>query len=146
MIEINENFLIEVSKLKRQRLIIDWKFINLNIYHDKSFKKFKNWIRNIFNAFKINFHTFSRNELRSIEFSNSFATRRRSAEITKKKKFENYIEDVTIKKLFKLFNWFYEKFIKSTFYYCTEAWYNKIKLIIKCKRFCCVCRDFKNRL
>ena len=41
-IEINENFLIKVLELKRQRLIIDLKFINLNIYHDKSFKKFKN--------------------------------------------------------------------------------------------------------
>ena len=40
-IEINENLLIEILKLKRQRLIIDLKFTNLNIYHDKSFKKFK---------------------------------------------------------------------------------------------------------
>ena len=41
-IEINENLLIKILKLKRQRLIIDLKFINFNIYHDKSFKKFKN--------------------------------------------------------------------------------------------------------
>ena len=41
-IEINESFLTEVLELKRQRLIIDLKFINLDIYHDKSFKKFKN--------------------------------------------------------------------------------------------------------
>ena len=41
-IKINENLLTEISKLKRQRLIIDLKFINFNIYHDKSFKKFKN--------------------------------------------------------------------------------------------------------
>ena len=41
-IEIDENLLIETSELKRQRLIIDLKFANLNIYHDKSFKKFKN--------------------------------------------------------------------------------------------------------
>ena len=42
MIKIDENLLIEVSELKQQRLIIDLKFINLNIYYDKSFKKFKN--------------------------------------------------------------------------------------------------------
>ena len=41
MIKINENFLTEALKLKRQRLIIDLKFINFNIYHDKNFKKFK---------------------------------------------------------------------------------------------------------
>ena len=41
-IEIDENLLTEASELKRQRLIIDLKFINLNIYYDKSFKKFKN--------------------------------------------------------------------------------------------------------
>ena len=40
-IEIDESFLIEMSKLKRQRLIIDLKFTNLDIYHDKNFKKFK---------------------------------------------------------------------------------------------------------
>ena len=42
IIKIDEIFLTEVSELKRQRLIIDLKFINFNIYHDKSFKKFKN--------------------------------------------------------------------------------------------------------
>ena len=41
-IEIDEDLLTEVSELKRQRLIIDLKSANLNIYHDKSFKKFKN--------------------------------------------------------------------------------------------------------
>ena len=41
-IEINENFLTEILKLKQQRLIIDLKFINFNIYLDKYFKKFKN--------------------------------------------------------------------------------------------------------
>ena len=41
-IEINKNLLIKILKLKRQRLIIDSKFTNLNIYHDKNFKKFKN--------------------------------------------------------------------------------------------------------
>ena len=40
-IEIDENLLIEISKLKQQCLIIDLKFTNLDIYHDKSFKKFK---------------------------------------------------------------------------------------------------------
>ena len=41
MIEIDESLLIEALELKRQRLIIDLKFTNFNIYHDKSFKKFK---------------------------------------------------------------------------------------------------------
>ena len=40
-IEIDKSFLIETSELKRQRLIINLKFTNLNIYHDKNFKKFK---------------------------------------------------------------------------------------------------------
>ena len=57
-IEIDENLLTEVSELKQQRLIIDLKFTNLNTYHDKSFKKFKNWTRNAFNAFEINFSYF----------------------------------------------------------------------------------------
>ena len=58
MIEIDENFLTEALKLKRQRLIIDLKFINFDIYHDKSFKKFKDWTRNALNAFKTNFSYF----------------------------------------------------------------------------------------
>ena len=41
-IEIDENFLTKVSALKRQRLIIDLKFTNLDIYYDKNFRKFKN--------------------------------------------------------------------------------------------------------
>ena len=57
-IEIDENLLTEASELKRQRLIIDLKSANLNIYHDKSFKKFKNWTRNALNAFEINFSYF----------------------------------------------------------------------------------------
>ena len=40
-IKIDESFLIEASELKRQRLIIDLKSANLDIYHDKNFKKFK---------------------------------------------------------------------------------------------------------
>ena len=40
-IEIDESFFIKTSELKRQRLIINLKFANLNIYHDKCFKKFK---------------------------------------------------------------------------------------------------------
>ena len=42
IIKIDENFLTEVSELKRERLIIDLKSANLNIYYDKNFKKFKN--------------------------------------------------------------------------------------------------------
>ena len=40
--EIDENFFAKILKLKRQRLTIDLKSTNLNIYNDKSFKKFKN--------------------------------------------------------------------------------------------------------
>ena len=40
-IEFNESFLTEALKLKRQRIIVDLKFVNLNIYHNKNFKKFK---------------------------------------------------------------------------------------------------------
>ena len=57
-IKIDENLLTEVLKLKRQRLIIDLKSTNLDIYHDKSFKKFKDWTRNALNAFEINFSYF----------------------------------------------------------------------------------------
>ena len=40
--EIDENLFIKISKLKRQRSTIDLKLTNLDIYNDKSFKKFKN--------------------------------------------------------------------------------------------------------
>ena len=41
IIKIDEN-LAKVLELKRQRLIIDLKSTNFDIYNDKSFKKFKN--------------------------------------------------------------------------------------------------------
>ena len=56
--KIDENFLAKASKLKRQRLTIDLKSTNLDIYNNKSFKKFKNWTRNIFNVFEISFFYF----------------------------------------------------------------------------------------
>ena len=40
--KVDENLFIKVSKLKRQCSTIDLKSTNLNIYNDKSFKKFKN--------------------------------------------------------------------------------------------------------
>ena len=59
--EIDENLFTEILKLKRQRSTINLKSTNLNIYNDKSFKKFKNWTRNAFNAFEINlFYFFSK--------------------------------------------------------------------------------------
>ena len=85
-IEINENLLTKVSKLKQQRLIIDLKFINLNIYHDKSFTKFKTEHVTLLTLSRLISHIFSRNELKSIKLSSSFATRRRSAKITRKKR------------------------------------------------------------
>ena len=56
--KIDENFLAKILKLKRQRSTIDLKSTNLNIYNNKSFKKFKNWTRNVFNIFEINFFYF----------------------------------------------------------------------------------------
>ena len=38
MIEINENLLTEILKLKLLRSIFNLKFFNLDIYHDKSFE------------------------------------------------------------------------------------------------------------
>ena len=40
--KIDENLLAKVSRLKRQRSTIDLKSTNLDIYNNKSFKKFKN--------------------------------------------------------------------------------------------------------
>ena len=56
--EIDENFLAKVSELKRQRLTIDLKLTNLDIYNDKSFKKFKNWTHNVLNVFETSFFYF----------------------------------------------------------------------------------------
>ena len=52
--KIDENLFAKILKLKRQRSIIDLKSTDLNIYNDKNFKKFKNWTRNVLNAFEIN--------------------------------------------------------------------------------------------
>ena len=56
--KINENLFAKVLKLKRQHSTIDLKSTNLNIYNNKNFKKFKNWTRNVLNAFEINFFYF----------------------------------------------------------------------------------------
>ena len=48
----------KILKLKRQRSTIDLKLTNFDIYNDKSFKEFKNWTRNVFNAFEVNFFYF----------------------------------------------------------------------------------------
>ena len=40
--KIDKNLLAKTSKLKRQRSTIDLKLTNLDIYNNKSFKKFKN--------------------------------------------------------------------------------------------------------
>ena len=44
-----------------------------------------------------------------------------------------------IKELFELFDRFYKEFIKLTFYHYIKIHCNEIKLIIKCKRFRCIC-------
>ena len=56
--KIDENFFAKTLKLKQQHSIIDLKSTNLDIYNDKSFKKFKNWTYNVFNVFEINFFYF----------------------------------------------------------------------------------------
>ena len=58
IIKIDENLLAKVSGLKRQHSTINLKSTNFDIYNDKSFKKFKNWTRNVLNVFKINFFYF----------------------------------------------------------------------------------------
>ena len=61
------------------------------------------------------FFTFSRNKLKSIKYNNSFATRRRSAEEIKKKKFEDYLKDVIMKEFLKFFDQFNKEFAKLLF-------------------------------
>ena len=61
------------------------------------------------------FSTFFQNELKSIEHNNSFATSRRNVEIIKKKKFENYLKDVIIKKFLKFFDQLNKKFAELLF-------------------------------
>ena len=63
---------------------------------------------------------FFQNELKSIKHNNSFATRYRNAEIIKKKKFKNYLENVTMKEFLKFLDQFDEKFVKSLFCYHTK--------------------------
>ena len=48
--------------------------------------------------------TFFRNKSRSVKHNNLFATRRRNTKIIKKKKFKNYLKNVTIKKFLEFFD------------------------------------------
>ena len=65
--------------------------------------------------------TFLRNESKSVEHNNLFATHRRSAEIIKKKEFEDYSENVTIKEFLEFSDQLDEEFAKSSFYCRTET-------------------------
>ena len=56
--KIDKNLFAKTLKLKRQRSTIDLKSTNLDIYNNKSFKKFKNWTCNVLNAFEISFFYF----------------------------------------------------------------------------------------
>ena len=51
---MNDNSSNEIFQFKRQRSIVELKSTNLNLYYDKSYKEFKDWIRNVLNAFEIN--------------------------------------------------------------------------------------------
>ena len=59
---------------------------------------------------------FFRNKSRSIKYNNSFATRRRSAEIIKKKKFKDYSENVAMKEFLEFSDQFNKEFVKSSFH------------------------------
>ena len=61
------------------------------------------------------FSIFFRNKLRLVKHSNLFATRRRSAEIIKKKEFENYSENVIMKEFLEFLDQFNEEFVKLSF-------------------------------
>ena len=52
-VRANDDFFDETFQLKRQRSVAELKSANLNLYYDKSYKEFKNWTRNAFNAFEI---------------------------------------------------------------------------------------------
>ena len=49
----NDDFFDETSQFKRQRSVVELKSTNLNLYYNKSYKEFKDWTRNAFNAFEI---------------------------------------------------------------------------------------------
>ena len=83
--------------------------------------------------------TFFWNKSKSIKHNNSFATRRRSAEVIKKKEFEDYSENVTMKKFLEFSNQFDEEFTKSLFRRCTKAWCDKTELITEREQFYCLC-------
>ena len=143
IIEIVENLLIKVLKLKQQRLIINLKFTNFDIYYNKSFKKFKNWTRNAFNAFEINFLYFFSKWIK-ISWVQQFIRDMLFQRWNNNKKYKNHIENVIMKELLELFNLFHNKFVKSTFDRCIKVWCNETKLITERKRLCYVCRDFKD--
>ena len=67
------------------------------------------------------FFTFFRNELKSVEHSNSFATRRNNVEIIKKKEFKDYSEDVAMKKFLEFFDQLDEELAKLLFRRRTKA-------------------------
>ena len=41
VVSTSDNFLNKTFQFKRQRLIVELKLMNLNLYYDKNYKKFK---------------------------------------------------------------------------------------------------------
>ena len=61
----------EIFQFKRQRSVAELKSANLNLYYDKSYKEFKNWTRNVLNAFEINSFYFL-NEWKKIRWAQQY--------------------------------------------------------------------------
>ena len=71
VVRTSDDFFDEISQFKRQRSITELKSANLNLYYDKSYKEFKNWIYNALNAFEINSFYFF-NEWEKIRWAQQY--------------------------------------------------------------------------
>ena len=140
----DKNLLTKISKLKRQRSTINLKSTNFDIYNDKSFKKFKNWTHNAFNVFEISFFYFFSKWIK-INWAQQFIRDTSSQRWNnKKKKFEDYSENVTMKEFLEFFDQFDEEFAESSSRHYIKTWCDKTKSIIKRKRLRCLCWSFRN--
>ena len=71
VVRTSDNSFDETFQFKRQRSVVELKSTNLNLYYDKSYKEFKNWIRNALNAFEINSFYFL-NEWKKIRWTQQY--------------------------------------------------------------------------
>ena len=58
VISANNDFFNKISQFKRQRSVAELKSTDLNLYYNKNYKEFKNWVRNTLNTFEINLFYF----------------------------------------------------------------------------------------